>query len=33
MCDGRIIPLEAGPEESPIYLMFTTTTSIGDMNK
>ena len=33
MYDGRIIPSEAGPEESPTYLMFTTTTSIGDMNK
>ena len=33
MYNGTIIPSEAGPEEDPIYLMFTTTTPIGDMSK
>ena len=33
MYNGTTIPSEAGPEEDPIYLMFTTTTPIGDMSK
>ena len=33
MYNGTIIPSEAGPGEVPIYLMFTTTTPIGDMSK
>ena len=33
MYNGTIIPSEAGPEEDPIYLMFTTRTPIGDMSK
>ena len=31
--NGTIIPSEAGPEVAPMCLMFTTTTSIGDMSK
>ena len=33
MYNGTIIPSQAGPGEVPIYLMFTTTTPIGDMSK
>ena len=33
MYNGTIIPSEAGPEVAPMCLMFTTTTSIGDMSK
>ena len=33
MYNETIIPSEVGPEEVSICLKFTTTTSIGDMNK
>ena len=33
MYNGTIIPSEAGPEEVPICLMFTTTTSIRICNQ
>ena len=33
MYNGTIIPSEAGPEKVPICLMFTTTTSIGNIGK